>query len=382
MSMRLRISGWPLSKIVAFAATYMLCRLSSWWLQWLAGGIPLPPGLRASDYFIALTALAQGVERVVGYHPFYRLEYRAWLERTPWTSRKTLPLGSVGWCWEDGLIIGGLIALAWADGRIDPVLIATLPLMSHTLVLLPTLFVTGAKAAGYVTIFALGLAVRLVMTPWEFLAAAASASVLAHLGLRRSLTQFPWPGNWFDTWRQSLASGAGPSSSACGWPHDQLRADLVNDRRVEPRHAALASALAGWWVFAIAGLIVPQDRNMLLLIILVFEAPVLAMLRLSIYRPGYAPPMNLWGRIVTLRWIIPRYHKIYFGPLCTLVTPWAFLSVSARWGIPLEFAVPPAVALTLFVALSCKPSLRSWRLTGRHRIVPTAKQGTQFVKVG
>jgi hypothetical protein len=248
--------------------------------------------------------------------------------------------------------------------------------------MLPSLFATGAKALGYVTIFALGLAVRLGMTRWEFFAAAAGASVLAHLGLRRSLARFPWRLNWFETWRQSLTSGAGPSSSACGWPHDQLRSDLANDRRIEPHHAALASALTGWWVFAITGLIVPQDRNMILLMILVFEAPALAMLRLSIYRPGYAPPMHLWGRIVTLRWIIPRYHQIYVGPVCTLITPWAFLYVSARWRIPLEFAVPPAVALTLYVALSCKPSLRSWRLTGRHRIVPTAKQGSQFVKVG
>jgi hypothetical protein len=288
----------------------------------------------------------------------------------------------VGWCWEDSLIVAGLAALAWYDGRIDPALIATLPLLSHSLVLLPPLFTTGAKASGYATIFALGLAVRLGMTRWEFLAAAASASVLAHIGLRRSLAQFPWPGSWFDTWRQSLASGATASSSACGWPHDQLRADLANDRRVEPLHAGLGSALAGWWVFAIAGLIAPPDRNIILLAELVFVAPALAMLRLSIYRPGYTPPMNLWGRIVTLRWIVPRYQQLYLGPLCTVAAPWAFLYVSSRWRIPLEIAVPPAIALTLFVALSCKPSLRTWRLTGHHRIVPTWKQGTEFIKAG
>jgi hypothetical protein len=366
----------------AFAAVYVLFRLPYWFIEAL-GGLP-PPGLWASDYLIIGAALGYGGLRVLAFHPFYRVDYCAWLERTPWTSRKPLPLGPVHWTWQDGLIIGGPTALAWADSRVDPLRIAALPLIAHAVVLVPSLFATRVLGLGYATAFALALVVRLGMSHWEFLAAATAASLVADAGLRRSLAQFPWPrtSERPEPFRPQLTTGAAQESTACGWPHDQLRADLANHPRVKTHHAALSSALAGWWVFAVAGLIVPVDRNIVLLMILTVEAPALAILRLLIYRPGYAPPINLWGRLLTLRWIIPGYDQVYLGPLCTFLIPWPVLYAAVRSGLAVEFAAPVAAALTLFVALSCKPSLLSWRLTGRHRIVPTFQQRTEFVKVG
>jgi hypothetical protein len=356
--------------------------LPYWFIEALGG--PPPPGLWLTDYLLICAALAYGGLRVLASHPFYHAEYGAWLERTPWTSRKPLPLGPVHWTWRDGLIVGGLTALAWADSRVDPVRIAALALIAHAVFLIPSLFATRVAGLGYATAFALGLVVRFGMSRWEFLGAAAAASLLAHAGLRRSLARFPWPGKSerLEPWRQQLTTGAARESTACGWPHDQLRTDPANHPRVKTHHAVLGSALAGWWAFAVAGLIVPMDRDIILLMILAVEAPALAFGRFLIYRPGYAPPINLWGRLVTLRWIIPGYDQVYLGPLCTFLIPWPVLYASVRWGLPFEIAAPVAAALTLFVALSCKPSLLRWRLTGRHRIVPTLQQRTEFVKVG
>jgi hypothetical protein len=382
MTRRLPITARALRGPAAFAAVYALFRLPYWFIEALGG--PPPSGLWASDYLIIGAALAYGGLRVLAFHPFYRGDYCAWLERTPWTSRKPLPLGPVHWTWQDGLIIGGLTALAWADSRVDPVRIVALPLIAHAVVLVPSLFATRVAGLGYATAFALGLLVRLGMSPWECLATAAAANLLAHGGLRGSLARFPWPraSERLEPFRPQFTTGAAPESNACGWPHDQLRADLANHPRVRIHHAALCSALAGWWVFAVAGLIVPMDRNIVLLMILSVEAPALAILRLLIYRPGHAPPINLWGRLLTLRWIIPGYDQVYIGPLCTFLIPWPVLYALVRWGLPFEFAAPVAAAITLFVALSCKPSLLRWRLTGRHRIIPTFQQRTEFVKAG
>jgi hypothetical protein len=366
---------------VGFAAFYAVCRLTFRLIEVL-NGAALPPGLRISDYLIATTALGHGITRVVGFHPAYRPDYCDWLERTPWTSRKPLPLGPVRWVWADGLFIAGLTALAWVDGRIDPIRIVAFPLLSHALALTPALFATGAAASGYASAFALGLAVRVGLSRWEFLAATTAASIVALDGLRRSLTRFPWAVEALDALRQPIQRSVNTRTSGCGWPHDQLQANLSGLDRLDRRQAALITALAGWWLFAVSGLIVPQERFWILVLAVIVEAPTLAIVRMMIYRPGYAPPISLWGRIMTLRWVIPGYDQLYVGPLCTLLVPWPFLYTSWRWGIPYEITVPPGAALTLFVALCCGPSLRNWRLTGQHRIVPTLQQRTEFVKVG
>src|SRR5262249_40103135 len=157
----------PVWQAAGFGVVYGLFRLPYAFIEAL-GGTP-PPGLWASDYVIVGAALAHGVQRVLAFHPFYRPNYCAWLEQTPWTSGKALPLGPVSWCWHDGLIAGGLAALAWADSRVAPVDIAALPLLSHTVFLIPALFATGVPVFGYATAFALGLAIRLGMTPWRLL---------------------------------------------------------------------------------------------------------------------------------------------------------------------------------------------------------------------
>jgi hypothetical protein len=52
-------------------------------------------------------------------------------------------------------------------------------------------------------------------------------------------------------------------------------------------------------------------------------------------------------------------------------------------GIPTDVALPAGFALMVFVALASPPSLESWRLTGKHRLVPgltNAQNG--YIQVG
>ena len=330
--------------------------------------------------------LAYGVYRVTAFHPFFRPRYREWLAQTPWTSRKPLPVGPVAWVWEDGVILAGLAVLAWADGHIDPVLAATIPLLSGGVLLTTSLFATGTWGFGYATAFALGLAVWLGPNRWAFFGAAIGANLLGHIGYRRSLNRFPWPSDPSEGWWPFALMVLGvvhdQSRVLCGWPFDYLRPDLSDQPRIDLADAALISLLSGWWLFAVGSLLPPQDRMNLLTGCLLLGAGTLSVLRLGLYRSRCSPPLNFWGRIVTFRWIIPGYHQVYLGPIATLFIPLPCVNLLLRWGIPGDVAIPISFTLAMFVAFSARPSLKSWRLTGRHRILPSYQHTTAFIKVG
>jgi len=82
----------------------------------------------------------------------------------------------------------------------------------------------------------------------------------------------------------------------------------------------LIGLLAGWYLFASESLLTnPADR--VLMVKMVFAIVVLgfSFVRFLVYRDGYAPPISLWGRIRTFRWIVPGYDQVFLAPLCTLL---------------------------------------------------------------
>jgi hypothetical protein len=95
------------------------------------------------------------------------------------------------------------------------------------------------------------------------------------------------------------------------------------------------------------------------------------------YCNGYAPPINIWGRLTTGRLIIPGYDQV-------VLAPFAVLAVGiAAWYVPLWlefnpiFATPIALAMMWWIIWGMPPSLRQWRLTGNHRIVPAVMANVQ-----
>jgi hypothetical protein len=390
MTRRLRLILPALEVVVACVAAYLLLELP-FAIIWLVWGVAVPPEKHPSDLLLILYATFYGAYRVAAFHPFYRPEYREWLARTPWTSRKPLPVGPVGWVGEDLLIVAGLAALTQVNRHLDPVLLGTIPLMSHGLVLTASLFPTGCWGFGYASAFALGLAVWLGPSRWAFLAAAVGVNVLSHVGYRRSLARFPWSAlEWQEPWRLGWSGifltkiGENPSRPACGWPYDRLRPDPADSPRIDRVDALLVSLLAGWWLFAASSLISDRSARIMVLSGALSIGTWAAFLsRLVLYCQGYAPPINLLGRIFTFRWIIPGYDKVLIGPVCTVVAPVLGIVTLRRWGVPLDIALPFGFSLMLFVALSAGPSLQRWRLTGQHRIVPSQQQPkSEFIPVG
>ena len=99
-----------------------------------------------------------GIHRAVALHPFYREDYRKWLELTPWTVHKPLPLGPIALIWEDGHGSGGLDLALLTQPNHHSIRIMNVFLIIHSALLTATFWPTGAGIIGYLAAFGLGLA--------------------------------------------------------------------------------------------------------------------------------------------------------------------------------------------------------------------------------
>jgi hypothetical protein len=319
----------------------------------------------------------------MGFHPIYNGPYKGWLELTPWTSRKPLPLGPVAPTWGDGVYMATVILLSATQPQPRALQLLCLFLLAHLLALLPTLWL-GSWAIGYTTAAGLGLAVRFFYTPAACLAAATFTYVIAYEGLRRSLDRFPWPARSTRPTAENITGDPIVEGvQEVGWPYGQMLVEVRDVRRISRADAVLACLLLSWWIDCLAALI-PDPRTRLGTLILVSGAILFApLIRLMIYTRGYAAPLTLWARIRMFRPIIPGYDRVYIGPICSLLAGPMTLTLLAAMRAPLGVGLAVADGMVVLVALLTPPGLRRWRLTGAHRMVSTIGEGQgQYVRVG
>jgi hypothetical protein len=96
--------------------------------------------------------------------------------------------------------------------------------------------------------------------------------------------------------------------------------------------------------------------------------------RFLVYAQGCRPPISFWGRIRTLRLIVPHYDQIFVGPLCSILAGPCVLSLLWNTRIPREIAFSAGAGATVLFALVSPPRLKHWRLTGHHRLAPTFQE--------
>jgi hypothetical protein len=329
-------------------------------------GIPHWPGRT----ILYLGSIVLGFYRVVGFHPFFRANYRRWLMSTPWDVRKPLPLGPIELVPQDAVALGILILLGMYQGRTRSLGLINTFLFTHILFLVATFWKTRVPGFGYVSAMLLGFAPRVWSRPWITLGLLAGIYLLAREGLWRALARFPWTSERFPA--ESAPGRDDQADLSCGWPFDRFHRDISATRRVNVADAVLGCMLGGWWLYNLASLIpAPDGREAILTIALCSSVLISVWARLMLYTSGYRPPMSAWGRIRTLRWIIPGYDQVFVGPLLTLIAgPLALLALRP-FGLDFEIRLSFAVGLVVFVALVAPPGLRHWRLTGRHRLGAT-----------
>ena len=374
----LRVTIPPASIIAGFAATYVfveVCMALAASLFALRLPLAVPPGAIIGQYLkegtplgrviLCFSAAAYGVFRGGTFHPTFRPGYRQWLELTPWSSRDQLPLGPIHLVWQDAVIPVALCLLALRHDEIHFLAPALIASGMYLAVLAISFWGTGVWAFAYAAFFLLGLMLRLERQPWAAAAIAAVTYLVSLWGLRDCLARFPWADrprgeDAFDQRKQQ--------DRDVGWPLKQL-CPTSSSVRVPAVHGFLISVLVGWWLYAGASLNSDlRDRSEFLGVVYLIVGSAAIIGRCVIYMWGYLPPISLWGRVRSMRWVIPGYDQIFVAPLC-IVAVWTVANRVGKLTDPL-FVVPVAVTLFLVLAFNMGPTLKTWHTTGRHRMAP------------
>ncbi len=313
---RVVLPGWA---VAVFAVVYLVAVAIEIYYHMMLG---LPDAPQRS-YAVGLGCASYGLYRVAATHPASRPGYFKWLQSTPWTSRQPLPDGPVHLVPQDLVVL----AMAWLLllGRPHGFFVVSLAfLVSYIVSICLVLRETSQRWAVYVSAFGLALAFRLGTQPLVATGVILLLYVPTYVGLRRSLADFPWTDSALYKKLQTQLSfrpGQVPKrvDPTVGWPFD-LIGPRQPDNWVRLSDAVPIALLVACWMCAIWTVIPSSeelDPAMSTIYVGICLGAVLG--RVGIYCAHCRPPMSVWGRIGTFRWIIPGYDRVFASPLLAML---------------------------------------------------------------
>jgi hypothetical protein len=329
----------------------------------------------ARDRLVVAGAIGYGLFRVLIFHPWTRSDYRRWLQATPWTPENTLPLGPIHLVPQD-LVTVLLLTLLLDGGQLARPEAASAFMLVYLAALALACWQIGLSSGPYAVAFFLGLSVWLGKDSAVGLATLILAYPVAIVGLRKSMALFPWEAE--TRWRQLewfFENSQHRKQRALGWPFDWLH-PRPPEHTVGFLNSLALSSLAGWWVYVLTSTGVLKNGTLLLAGFIV----VSVLLRLFIYCMNHGAPISVWGRILTFRWIIPHYDRVFIAPSVVFVLGVIGSDLPPGMQVPPEIVRAVAVSLVLFTALTAGPSLAKWRLTGYHRIRPANSKALDLIE--
>jgi len=390
--------------LAGFAGIYLLLEgLQQLGQAFAAGQVGVPGrgflqliGFLASDVgafqylqsrLLCFAAACFGFYRATAFHPYFRESYRKWLITTCWRVGRPLPLGPVTLTFSDALLVALTTALLWHAHTTVPLFaVAGLFAAVYLLRIAFSLLREGPRGGGYAVAFGL-LGMLIFGSEPEFACLVAVPTYLvAWLGLRRSLARLPH----YEQGQLSklIASmnvprGQRPAFQvASAWPFGYL-APHISAAGLPRFDATCIALLAGWTLFCLtaasnernAGFVLPdrEAAGFALLGWLLCGFSVLA--RLSAYCISYPPPISLFGRLATGRWIIPGYDRALVAPIGGLLIWWWLApALSEVLHVPTAIGLSISLTLALLAVLVPGPSYRDWVLASPCRMVPTKLQ--------
>jgi len=332
----------------------------------------------AEELLIETAAIVYAASRVFMFHPVFNADYHKWLAAVPWTARKPLPAGPVHLVLQDLVVVGSLFAIAWLrHPGINLPRLGVNFLMMYELALVISFVSLARPWFTYAIIFGFGLIVLTRDFPLAALAVAAALYVVSLAGLVRSLQDFE---NWDLSWLEEQPIFSLSQQKALdllrknilGWPFDCIRPrDVAGSIRY--RDGTMISLLLGWWAFVILQRIGPlpnaQPEGWRAFFFGFVSLPA-AGIRASIYCWGYSSPISFWGRVFTLRWIVPGYDQVLLAPIALMGVALAGGELASRFPQSVPLIVPATMTAVGLCAFNLGPSLKRWRLTGNHRLSP------------
>jgi hypothetical protein len=361
--------------LLLMAATYLAFEAPYVWMVWWKQ-IPLGAAqLRPRDGVMLLMCGIFGVLRATSLHPLVWSPYGRWLASTPWQMPKPLPLGPIHLAPRDGVVLV-VVMLLLHDANVSLLRVPLVFLFTYLVALAATFAATDCKAFAYAVVFGLGLVVRFWFDPITSLWLAALVYALGYVGLRRSLAGFPWAKPWLTSVAEPDFSSAALEKRMIdlqvkvGWPFDFIR-PRQSPSGISTVDGVALSLLLGWWLYCVlANPMPPAEREGIFRFVAIAAFGGIAV-RLVRYTQNYRSPIGLWGRMFTLRWIVPGYDKVFVTPIAAAVLFALTFRLPNAWAPGIHISGAFLVAMIAMVLLVGRPSLDEWRHTGSHRIVPS-----------
>jgi len=376
----------PLPLLIVFAVAYGLIEAGMWLINFVSPGarsiadeMPELAGIRI--VILVSAAVVYASFRLWRFHPACNPAYSAWLEMSPWTANKRLPVGPIHVVWQDAIVVGALAALAYWHARANP----AAPLIAFGMTYLCGLNLLLAVTRRWTSCLVLGFLWPTLLLPgakgWPTIVVIAAIIVVLWHGLRASLRAFPQgflqtlpnpmgrrPSSLLQMQldvRIPVLSSASfdTSSKAVGWPYLVL-SPKGEVSSVSIRTSSFLGVLVGWWTYCLC--VLAEDAVPAGFIL--FLGVILAGIRLLVYCKNVTTPFNVWGRFATGRLIVPGFDRVFVTPLGVIVLAALGAALMRRMGDESQAAVGSGmVGLLWFLLLAGGPTLRNWLLTGQHR---------------
>ncbi len=297
------------------------------------------------------------LSRIHRSHPLCDRTYLEWLKTTPWEPGRRLPFSPILLREHDVIVVGAAVALSRASGLfgVDDVILCFAGVYLAGLMSV----IAYAGRLDFALAVSAGLALVVGAWGWWGVAAAAPVYVLASLGVRRSLAEFPWENDRARFRIFVPDAGKDRSERLLGWPLANLGPGSRSPRM--PVGVGVGIALVtGVWI-GVLNLIIRSDENLTLAPIV---AAIVAAVRVGVYCAGRSSPLGIAGRLRLGRIIVPGYDVVFVAPIAAI----AVSILGAGWSsTPLApVADGLATAAAMLILLVAPPSLDAWRLTGAH----------------
>jgi hypothetical protein len=199
-------------------------------------------------------------------------------------------------------------------------------------------------------------------------------AVVAWHGVRQSLKAFPrgFMGNSSRAGGSILqaevrldtlgGTSATRALSNVGWPFLVL-SPKMKPISISTTVSVALSALLGWWSFCLIQRFEIDPAPEAIVFFTIFGAVI----RLAVYCNGITPPFSFWSRIVSGRFIVPGFDKVFLTPLAAVLVAILGASIIRRSGSWYPASEACVISGICFVFFQGGPTLRQWVLTGQHR---------------
>ncbi len=369
----------PVWAMALVAFLYVAAAIPFWLLKWSFGQSDLTL-LAPQQCILWFSTATYAGYRLLGFHPAVRVDYRRWLQTTPWRHPDDLPMGPIHFEWPDLLI---LLTLCLASQQ--PEITAAVFLIAYLFVSVFVFAVCEQRWAAYVTLLVLSGIVWLAA--WNLPAAllmSLAAYVLAQGFHQATLRRFPWPGleAQMERWLSRGKHQVSPKLTAdyIGWPFCELHGQHQELNFPIGQRIAAVLISASWLHTLLAFCPTSRDAAEMGGILITLSAVAISGARISLYLVGRAPSLNFLARL-RRGGVLPGFDKIFVAPIAMILAAWLLPRLVTGLQIDPSYGMPLALAVVLSIGFFVGPRLHTWRLTGDHRFVASTMKRSEMEQI-